>query len=77
MEIGCKPRSSNNFISLFAFDPIIEIDSAITDSIAIKSDNLTTASLGLDSIVKEGNWKTYIGIPDNCEVIEIPPKSSF
>jgi len=41
---------TDSFISLFAFDPIIEIDSKITDSIARKLDGIAA---GLDSIVKK------------------------
>ena len=44
---------NDSFISLFAFDPIIEIDGILTDSIGIKLDSLTTISVDLDSIIKK------------------------
>ena len=41
---------TDSFISLVAFDPIVEIDSIITDTIATKTDSSKTDSIVLESI---------------------------
>ena len=43
---------NDSFISLFAFDPIVAIDSSMADSISLKPDSITTTSLNPDSIIK-------------------------
>ncbi len=42
---------TDSFISLVAFDPIVEIDSIIVDTIATKTDSSKTDSIVLESIV--------------------------
>ena len=44
---------TDSFISLFAFDPTIEIDSIIRDSIELRSDSIIYSSLLQDSIEKK------------------------
>ena len=55
---GIINTKTDSFISLFAFDPIIAIDSSIIDSITLQSDSITTTSLDIDSIVKKGALPT-------------------
>ena len=50
---SCVNAETDSFFFLFSFNPIIEIDSANSDTTGIKTDSLSSDSLLIDTLTKE------------------------